>query len=1043
VLPALRDALIAELGGRQKPKPEPVEAAAERLTRELLIDVRSSSGEQTTRVEQVIETLQAVLFSARAGRLAADGAAQKTWSVRFQVTPDLDFDLEWEWMGTYAGWLAAMRVFAYPENQLLPALYAGDPHLDPPATKAFAALIASLRKESRLTAETARDAAAAYLGQLRTELGSALEPPMRTVPPQKPWVLTDERTDEQLVALQALNATFNPVRQHHRELFWLVPMALAQKLQESRQFQAALDWYRTVYAFHLPPENRRIYRGLQLDDAITSNYGRVQEWLLDQLNPFVFAGQRRNGYTRSTIMSIAGCFLAYGDTEFAQSTVEANARARTLYETAADLLDLPEAQPETGPKVPFPANPVLAGLREQCRAALSKIHRGLNIAGAATPGAQNGDETFLPSQYRYAALVDRARNVVGIAQQLEAAFLAALEQRDAETYDAMQADRDLQVARATLTIQDIRVADAQTGVRLAGLQRERAELQENYYSEQLDGGLSGYEKAGLDALSAAAYLQASAGAIGIVNTGVEGVKAALTFGLFGSPGSAAIQAASLLADAAATGAQIAQTMASYERREQEWRLQRSVAHTDVAIGDQQIQLARDQLLVARQERALADVQLDHARAVANFLATKFTNAELFEWMSGVLGRIYAYFLQQATALAQLAEAQLAFERQEPIAGFVKSDYWHDAGEGAAGANGGPDRQGLTGSARLLRDISRLDEYAFETDRRKLHLTQTLSLAQLGAIELQQFRDTGILTFATPQALFDREFPGHYLRLIKRVSVSLIALIPPTRGVRATLSASGVSRVVVARGPFDTATMRREPESIAFTSAIDATGLFALEPESAMLLPFEGMGVDTVWQLGLPRAANPFDYRSIADVLLTLEYTALNSSDYRETVIRSLGTGFSGDRSFSVRNQFPDVWYELNNPQTLDPQRRMRAILPLTADDFPPYVADLAVGQLTLFVVRDDTLVDELTLPSCRHVTPGQQTIEAGSVSTVDGIVGTRRPGGAPWQKFIGTEPPGSWELQLEDSLQTRHWFAEGLIEDLVLAFTLTGTSPPW
>ncbi len=183
----------------------------------------------------------------------------------------------------------------------------------------------------------------------------------------------------------------------------------------------------------------------------------------------------------------------------------------------------------------------------------------------------------------------------------------------------------------------------------------------------------------------------------------------------------------------------------------------------------------------------------------NFLANKFTNAELFEWMSGVLGGVYAYFLQQATALAQLAEAQLAFERQEPAPGFVRADYWIDTTAGTG--NGQPDRRGLTGSARLLQDIYRLDQYAFETDKRKLHLTQTLSLAQLGAQELQQFRDTGVLTFATPEALFDQEFPGHYLRLIKRVKVSLIALVPPVRGVRASLSASGLSRTVVSGDKF--------------------------------------------------------------------------------------------------------------------------------------------------------------------------------------------------------------------------------------------------
>jgi hypothetical protein len=45
------------------------------------------------------------------------------------------------------------------------------------------------------------------------------------------------------------------------------------------------------------------------------------------------------------------------------------------------------------------------------------------------------------------------------------------------------------------------------------------------------------------------------------------------------------------------------------------------------------------------------------------------------------------------------------------------------------------------------------------------------------------------------ALFDRDFPGHYLRLIKRVRASVIALVPAAHGVRATLIGSGISRVV--------------------------------------------------------------------------------------------------------------------------------------------------------------------------------------------------------------------------------------------------------
>ena len=112
-----------------------------------------------------------------------------------------------------------------------------------------------------------------------------------------------------------------------------------------------------------------------------------------------------------------------------------------------------------------------------------------------------------------------------------------------------------------------------------------------------------------------------------------------------------------------------QTQAGFERRQDEWQLQKQLSSKDVQIGQEQILHAQNQTQVALQERQLSGLQFDHAVAVLDYLANKFTNAELFDWMSGVLGRVYAYFLQQATAMALLAQAELAFERQEPAPGF--------------------------------------------------------------------------------------------------------------------------------------------------------------------------------------------------------------------------------------------------------------------------------------------------------------------------------------------------------------------------------------
>jgi hypothetical protein len=275
-------------------------------------------------------------------------------------------------------------------------------------------------------------------------------------------------------------------------------------------------------------------------------------------------------------------------------------------------------------------------------------------------------------------------------------------------------------------------------------------------------------------------------------------------------------------------------------------------------------------------------------------------------------------------------------------------------------------------------------------------------------------------------------------------VSLQALVPPVRGVRATLTNAGISRVVVARGAFTTVTLARTPEEIAFTSASQASGLFELEPDNGLLLPFEGMGVDTRWRLELPPAANPFDLRQISDVLLTLEYTALSSREHREQVIAGFGRTVSGDRAFSVRQQFPDAWYDLHNPDTLDdPARRMRIDLPLRKGDFAAHVDGLRLEHLTLVALRRDGFEEELPVAAVALEGSGGRVDSTGEVRTTSGVVSTRRPAGASWLPFVGRSPEGRWTIQLRDTPEQRAWFAEQRIDDLVFVTTVAGEAPAW
>ncbi|MDJ0570315.1 MAG: hypothetical protein QNJ53_14910 [Pleurocapsa sp. MO_192.B19] len=697
----------------------------------------------------------------------------------------------------------------------------------------------------------------------------------------------------------------------------------------------------------------------------------------------------------------------------------------------------------------IPPNPVLNSLKLYGELNLYKIRTCRNFAGmerqlepysAATDTVSGlpqigaggqlvlpGANRLMPTIYRFETLIERAKQLVQYANQVEASLLSAIEKRDAESYNQLTARQQIKLSREGIRLQTLRVRAAESEVDLAELQQERAQIQVDYYQGLLEQGLLDFEKFYKGAMIIAAILQ--------------GASAASSMNIAGRLSS--------LAAAASTTASLFQTLASFERREQEWEFQSKLAQQDVRIGAQNIKLAEDRVRIVGQERRIAEIQTDHAKETLDFLINKFTNVELYDWMSDVLEGVYSLILQQGTATSKLAEIQLAFERQEVPPAFIQTDYWNAAtDEAVLGTLEGnaPDRRGLTGSARLLQDIIQLDQYAFENNKRKLQLTKTISLAQLSPAEFQRFRETGVLLFSTPMELFDRDFPGHYLRLIKRVRTSVIALIPPNQGIKATLISTGASRVTIGGIIFQTVNRNIGPQVVALSSPQEATGLFELQQQSELLLPFEGLGVDTSWEFRMPKASNQFDFNTIADILITLDYTALDNSFYRQQVLQELDNSFSASRPFSFRNEFADQWYDLNNPeQTTTP---MVVRFQTRREDFPPNLDNLRIQHITLYFARANGIT--LEIPVTRLLFTEQNSVGTvgGGANSIDGIIATRIGNAPSWTAITDKPSPfGEWELALLENLTdgrtTKDLFQNEEIEDILFVITYSGRTPEW
>src|SRR5262249_29557532 len=139
------------------------------------------------------------------------------------------------------------------------------------------------------------------------------------------------------------------------------------------------------------------------------------------------------------------------DSEFTRDTAETLARARALYLTAQRLLGSPDLDTPavTSKDATLLPNPQLELLRMRVDTQLTKMRQGRNIAGmkrqvelpiSLPPGPRDwptigaGGQLIIPgarpalrpTPYYFRVLLDRSKQLANIAQQIEAAYLAAL-----------------------------------------------------------------------------------------------------------------------------------------------------------------------------------------------------------------------------------------------------------------------------------------------------------------------------------------------------------------------------------------------------------------------------------------------------------------------------------------------------------------------------------------------------------------------------------------------------------------------------------------
>jgi hypothetical protein len=205
----------------------------------------------------------------------------------------------------------------------------------------------------------------------------------------------------------------------------------------------------------------------------------------------------------------------------------------------------------------------------------------------------------------------------------------------------------------------------------------------------------------------------------------------------------------------------------------------------------------------------------------------------------------------------------------------------------------------------------------------------------------------------------------------------------------------------------------------------------------MLNPFEGMGIESQWEFKMPKFSNLMDYTQIADVIFEVEYTALDSFQYRYQVLQELDNSLDFNRAFSFKNDFPDQWYEL--AEASEESGDLSVEISLKKENFPEGILDLKLGSenILLYFARANGFEDEINITNFDLASADPEALPKDG-TTVNGVFKAN----ALTTQLTGESPVVKLVLELDSSSAIqKEIFKEEKITDILLVLNLKGELP--
>jgi hypothetical protein len=513
--------------------------------------------------------------------------------------------------------------------------------------------------------------------------------------------------------------------------------------------------------------------------------------------------------------------------------------------------------------------------------------------------------------YRFSAMLLRARSAVDTLVAFGSQLQAYMENRDRAEQQRLQQAHVLELTQFVETLDTQAIEQAE--LNLAALKSRCEQLHGTVatYDKWLEQDVSDAELAAEQMLAGASSSRMLAAGLRSTGSALSALPNTITLMCVPAPipvpggwtwGGLPWAAAALLEGSAVYFSDSAEAQLradAHERRRNEWAFLKDEAQKQVEALALQDELQQMLLRSAQLKRDRSRKSSEAAQALYAFIQNRATNAALYQWLGGQMATLYFQAYDAVFSLCLATEACWQYEIGDGDTRFIPVNAWQD------------NRHGLTAGESLGLGLMQMESAFLVRNERSLDLAKTVSLRRLLAdyqtdeseagwpSVIAQLRTSGTLDFALKPSLFDRDYPGHYLRQLEQVTLSLPGVLGPFENARAVLGQLTNSYLLKADlggckhmyqqanelpGEHDDVNPRfvianpRSGQQIAISGDTEDSGLHTPLAGDERYLPFEGTGAVSSWTLTFARHECVTQQRmfdDLQDIIIHLRYRAMD------------------------------------------------------------------------------------------------------------------------------------------------------------------------